>query len=116
MNNLIKVAYLKGANAALTDLGLSKTAWFGQNLLKSVGGAVENGARAFGASGPALETAGASLGLRGRLSSGAHSIAEWAAAHPELAGGAAIGAGALGAGAAGYALAPDQKPWYHFGQ
>ena len=116
MDELIKQAYAQGATQAAEDFGLSKTAWFGQGLLKSVGGAVENGARAFGASGPALETAGASLGLRGRLSSGAHSIAEWAAAHPELAGGAAIGAGALGAGAAGYALAPDQKPWYHFGQ
>lgn len=115
MNELIKQAYAQGATQAAEDLGLSKTAWFGQNVLRSLGNHMAEGAGAIANGGKQIEKGvEKTLAQRARVQVG--DLAGWMSEHPELAGGAALGAGALGAGAAGYALAPEQKPWYHFGQ
>ena len=123
MDELIKQAYDAGINAALGDFGLTKTA-AGVGFLDDIGLALSNAGkrRLDGLKRLDPETGAALAGVAppgaARLW-GAKQLSRasnWAAENPALAGGAALGAGALGAGAAGYALAPDQKPWYHFGQ
>jgi len=125
MDELIKQAYDAGVNAARRDFGLTKTA-AGVGFLDDIGLALSRaGRRGRDILQPARFNPETGEAIAGIVAPGAtrqwgakqlSRASNWAAENPALAGGAALGAGALGAGAAGYALAPDQKPWYHFGQ
>lgn len=110
MENFVKQAYYAGAEAALRDMGISKTAaglGFLEGLGRHASDALFELSKVPNAAGKFRE---------GRIPNAMRSVSDWALEHPTAAGGGILGAGALGAGAAGYALAPDQKPWYHFGQ
>ena len=112
MNKFEKQAYYIGAQAALRDMGLSKTA-AGVGFLDDIGAAISGyTGRAARYIDPDDAVTGAfRQGLGNRL----QGASNWMGDNARLTGGLALGAGAGALGLGGYALLPEEKPWYHFG-